>query len=163
MKTKTARTGTVTRDQKPAPAPRTAIRRPDVSVVAWLRLVRVYHKIQQATVDELRQEGLSVGQFDVLAQVGAAEGLTQQQVADALLVTKSNVCQLLDRMERAGLVERRQQGRTNLLYLTSEGKKLHDRIIPAHERSIAEHLAVLSPEEHATLLGLLRRLDQSLI
>lgn len=154
MKTRTARTT--------VPTARAALRRPDLSVVAWLRLVRVFQKVQQATTDEMRGEGLSVGQFDVLTQVGAAEGLTQQQVADALLVTKSNVCQLLDRMERAGLVERRQSGRTNLLYLTPEGKRLHDRIVPAHERRIAEHLAALTPDEQATLLRLLRTLDHAL-
>lgn len=155
MKTKTARSFTT-------PPARAAIRRPDISVVAWLRMVRVFQKIQQATTEEMRQEGLSVGQFDVLAQVGAAEGLTQQQVADALLVTKSNVCQLLDRMERAGLVERRQHGRTNLLYLTPEGKRLHQRIVPAHERRIAEHMAALTTDEQATLLRLLRTLDHAL-
>jgi DNA-binding MarR family transcriptional regulator len=136
--------------------------RPDVSVVAWLRLMRVFQKVQQATTEEMRAEGLSVGQFDVLAQVGAAEGLTQQQVADALLVTKSNVCQLLDRMERAGLVERQQHGRTNLLYLTPEGKRLYDRIVPAHERHITEQMSALSPEEQTTLLRLLRKLDHAL-
>lgn len=154
MKTRTARITT--------PPARAAMRRPDLSVVAWLRLVRVFQKVQQATTDELRAEGLSVGQFDVLAQVGAAEGLTQQQVADALLVTKSNVCQLLDRMERAGIVERRQHGRTNLLYLTPEGKRLHDRVVPAHEHRIAEQLAALSADEQATLLRLLRTLDHAL-
>ena len=154
MKTRTARITT--------PPAREALRRPDLSVVAWLRLVRVYQKVQQATTEELRREGLSVGQFDVLAQVGASEGLTQQQVADALLVTKSNVCQLLDRMERAGIVERRQHGRTNLLYLTREGKRLHDRIVPSHERRISEQLAVLSADEQATLLRLLRTLDHAL-
>ena len=141
---------------------RPAVRRPDLSVVAWLRLVRVFQKIQQTSTEEMRREGLSVGQFDVLAQVGAVEGRTQQQVADALLVTKSNVTQLLDRMERAGLVERRQHGRTNLLYLTSEGKCLHDRIVPAHERRIAEHLSALTADEQSTLLRLLRTLDHAL-
>ena len=143
-------------------AARRALRRPGISIVAWLRLHRVFQKVDQASTDEFRREGLSVGQFDVLAQVGAAEGATQQQVADALLVTKSNVCQLLDRMERAGLVERRQHGRTNHLYLTPEGKQLHDRIVPAHERQIAELFSALTAEEQATLLGLLRKLDHSL-
>ena len=143
-------------------AARQTARRPDLSVVAWLRLVRVFQKIQQTSTEEMRREGLSVGQFDVLAQVGAVEGRTQQQVADALLVTKSNVTQLLDRMERAGLVERRQHGRTNLLYLTPEGKRLHDRIVPAHERRITEHLSALTADEQSTLLRLLRTLDHSL-
>src|SRR5215213_9621158 len=137
-------------------------RRPDVSVRAWLRLARVFQKVEQAALDDIRGEGLSMGQFDVLAQVGAAEGSTQQQIADALLVTKSNVCQLLDRMERAGLVERQQHGRMNHLYLTEEGKHLYQRVIPAHERRIAEHLSSLTPEEQTGLLGLLRRVDRAL-
>ena len=142
--------------------PRRTARRPDVPVRLWLRLARVFQKIDQATAAELRAEGLTVGQFDVLAQVGAAEGSTQQQVADALLVTKSNVCQLLDRMERAGLVERQQHGRMNHLYLTEEGKRLYQRVIPAHERRLAEHLSGLTAEEQTTLLGLLRKADHSL-
>lgn len=143
-------------------APRRTARRPDLPVRLWLRLARVFQKIDQATAADLRREGLTVGQFDVLAQVGAAEGSTQQQVADALLVTKSNVCQLLDRMERAGLVERQQHGRMNHLYLTEEGKRLYQRVVPAHERRLAEHLASLTAEEQTTLLGLLRKVDRSL-
>ena len=152
----TSRTARQSVASRPAPG------RLDVPVRLWLRLVRVYQKIMQTTAVDLRREGLTAGQFDVLAHVGAAEGSTQQQVADALLVTKSNVCQLLDRMERAGLVERQQQGRTNLLHLTGEGRRLYDRVVPAHERRLAEHLSGLTPEEQATVLGLLRKVDQSL-
>ena len=148
-------------------APRTtrpivASRRLDTPVRGWLRLARSYQKIAQAASDDLRREGLSLGQFDVLAHIGAAEGSTQQQIADALLVTKSNVCQLLDRMERAGLVRREQHGRTNHLYLTPEGRSLYNRVVPAHERTIGHQFAALSSEEQDTLLGLLRRLDRSL-
>src|SRR5215207_1413953 len=142
--------------------PRRTARRPDVPVRLWLRLARVFQKIDQATAAELRREGLTVGQFDVLAQVGAAEGSTQQEVADALLVTKSNVCQLLDRMEGAGLVERRQRGRANHLYLTEHGRRVRERVVPAHQRRIAELFSALTPEEQVQLLSLLRKLDHAL-
>src|SRR5688500_19916067 len=92
--------------------------RPELPVLAWLRVARVFHKVEQAGAEHLRQFDLNLAQFDVLAHIGAAEGLTQQEVADSLLVTKSNVCQLLDRMERAGLVARRPEGRANRLHLT---------------------------------------------
>jgi DNA-binding MarR family transcriptional regulator len=137
-------------------------RRPDTPVRAWLRLARIFQKINQRSVEAMREQRLTVAQFDVLVQIGAAEGATQQQVADALLVTKSNVCQLLDRMERAGLVERRQQGRANRLYLTAEGHHLHDRLVPEQEERVAEWLSALGPEEQSRLLGLLRTLDHSL-
>ena len=138
------------------------VRRAGPGVPAWVRLARVFHKVQQATVEQIRQAGLTVGQFDVLAQVGSAEGATQQEVADALLVTKSNVCQLLDRMEESGLVERRQQGRAKHLFLTPAGRRLYDDIVPAHERQIAELFSALSPNEQKRLLELLRTLDRAL-
>ncbi|MCC6175382.1 MAG: MarR family transcriptional regulator [Chloroflexi bacterium] len=135
---------------------------PSTAVLAWLRLARVYQKVHQRSTDEMRAHGLSLGQFDILAQVGANDGATQQEVADALLVTKSNVCQLLDRMEIAGLVERRQQGRAKRLYLTAEGRRLYDGVVPSHERYIGELLAALTTDEQAHLLGLLRTLDRAL-
>jgi DNA-binding MarR family transcriptional regulator len=136
------------------------LRRP--AVIAWLRLARVFQKVSRAAEEHLRQFGLNMAQFDLLAHVGAAEGSTQQAVADALLVTKSNVCQLLDRMERAGLVERRAAGRANRLYLTPAGRRLYDRVVPAHERLIAEQLSSLASPQQTQLLDLLRTLDRAL-
>src|SRR4051812_21975307 len=92
--------GSAARPGRPGPRPR------ESGVLAWMRLARVYGKVQQRSARHLRPFGLTVAQFDVLAQVGAAAGLSQQELAERLLVTKGNVCGLLDRLERAGLVTR---------------------------------------------------------
>ena len=136
--------------------------RPGLGVLAWLRLARVFQRVEQIGSEHLRQFDLNLAQFDVLARVGAAEGLMQQEVANSLLVTKSNVAQLLDRMERGGLVERRPEGRANRLYLTPKGRELYDRVVPAHERLIAEQFSALSPSEQVQLLGMLRTVDRAL-
>ena len=88
--------------------------------------------------------------------------MTQQELAESLLVTKGNVCQLLDRMESSGLLERRQEGRSNRLYLTEKGQGLFEQVVPDHEDSIARHFAALSSSEQRTLLEILRKLDRSL-
>lgn len=131
-------------------------------VMTWVRLVRILQKGEHAAVNHLRCHELSLAQFDVLAQVGAAEGSTQQELADHLLVTKGNVCQLLDRMEHAGLVARRQEGRANRLYLTDAGKRLRAEVVPAQEDVIARVFAPLSHEEQVQLLALLSKLDRAL-
>jgi DNA-binding MarR family transcriptional regulator len=138
------------------------VRRLDPAVLAWLRLARVYQKIDRASFAAMRGRGLSLGQFDVLAQVGAHPGITQQGLADALLVTKGNVCQLLDRMEAADLLVRRQEGRTNRVSLTDAGRRLHDDLVPAQEALIAEKMAALDRPEQHNLLELLRKLDRAL-
>jgi|SRR5215210_5695943 len=132
------------------------------SVLGWLRLLRVSQKVERDLAGQLKLGGLNNAQFDVLAHVGAAEGITQQELADALLVTKGNVAQLLDRMERRGLIERRSQGRTNRLFLTDEGQRMFAEVVPAHEALIDERLSVLSEEEQKQLFELLRRLDRAL-
>jgi len=135
---------------------------PGLAVLDWLRLTRVYQKVDRVSVCHLRQYGLSVAQFDVLARVGRAEGLSQQELADALLVTKGNICQLLDRMEEAGLIVRRQEGRANHLFLTDAGRVLFDDVLPRQEALVGRIFGTLSPAEQSELLALLRRLDRSL-
>jgi len=137
-----------------------SLRRP--AVLGWLRMMRVFQKIDRASGEHLRAWDLSVAQFDVLAHVGASEGMTQQELADSLLVSKGNVCQLLDRMEGRGWILRRQEGRTNRLFLTEDGRKLVEEVVPAHEAMIAERFSVLSEEERAQLYELLRKFDRAL-
>jgi DNA-binding MarR family transcriptional regulator len=131
-------------------------------VLGWLRLMRVYQKVDRISSEHLKHWGLSVAQFDVLAHVGASEGMTQQELADSLLVTKGNVCQLVDKLEDRGLISRLHQGRSNRLFLTDEGRRLFEQVVPAHEVAIAERFSVLSMEEQARLYELLRKFDRAL-
>ena len=131
------------------------------ALLAWMRLMRVYQKLDRASAEHLKGWGLSVAQFDVLARVGAEEGIKQQEVADSLLVTKGNVCQLLDKMEGRGLISRRREGRINRLFLTAEGRRLYGEAVPAQEAMVSERLSVLSATEQARLHELLRKLDRA--
>jgi DNA-binding MarR family transcriptional regulator len=77
-------------------------------------------------------------------------------------VTKGNISQLLDRMERLKLVRRCQEGRANTLFLTEQGRQLFDQLVPAQEAMIAGLFATLSHDEQTQLLALLRKLDQAI-
>src|SRR5207302_11183879 len=136
------------------------IRRP--GLLAWLRLVRVFQKVDRASTDSLRCRQLSPAQLDVLAKVGSAEGISQQELADALLVTKGNVCQLLDKMEGSGLLERRPDGRLNRLFLTAQGRRVHDEVVPRHDALLADQFNSLPEQDQRELLRLLRQLDHAL-
>src|SRR5260370_7633591 len=99
-------------------------------LLAWLRLVRAFQKVDRASTESLRCRQLSPAQLDVLAKVGSAEGISQQELADALLVTKGNVCQLLDKMEGSGLLERRPDTPLNLPFLPSPHPRAHHPPLP---------------------------------
>ena len=135
---------------------------PPVAVVAWLRLARIFQKVDRRTAATLRDWNLSVSRFDILNHAGAQEGRPQQDLARSLLVTKGNITQLLDAMEQDGLVERRKCGRTNLVFLTDAGRALRTQSLVDHEQRIVDEFSALTPEETETLLTLLRKLDRSL-
>ena len=132
-----------------------------LGVLAWLRMARVYQRIERESARSLDAWDLSLAQFDVLAQVGATEGLSQQELAEALLVTKGNVSQLVAKMERRGLLARSQEGRTLCLSLTPAGRALYERVVAAHEQWVAQRMALLSPAELGHLSALLRKLDHA--
>lgn len=132
------------------------------STIAWLRLARIYQKIDRRTAETMRRHELTVSRFDVLNHAGTPEGRTQQELARALLVTKGNVTQLLDAMEQDGLLERRREGRAKRIHLTEQGRRRRADLVALQEAEIAADLAALDDDEMQTLIRLLRKVDHSL-
>jgi DNA-binding MarR family transcriptional regulator len=134
------------------------LRRP--SVLGWLHLLRISHRVLQAAALHLSASGLSNAQFDVLSQVGTAEGISQLELAKRLFVTQGNITQLLDKMEARGLIRRVPQGRAKRLYLTPAGHQLFAEVVPVHQDFIASQLSALTIDEQRHLLHLLAKLDR---
>lgn len=130
-------------------------------VLAWLRMARIVGRTHREAGDRLKDWGISNAQFDVIAQVGASAGLTQQELAEKLFVTQGNVCQLLNGLENKGLVERRRKGRKNHLFLSEPGKELARDVVSDHEHWQAARLEALDAAEQRELLRLLRKLDRA--
>ena len=146
-------------EQLQTPKRNTGLRR--WPVLGWLHLIRISHRVLQSAALQLGSWGLSNAQFDVLAHIGVAQGISQLDLAQRLLVTQGNVTQLLDKMEARGLIRRIPEGRTKRLYLTSAGRQLFDEVVPLHEGFIADQFGSLSPDEQRQLLRLLAKLDRA--
>ena len=128
------------------------------AVAAWLRLARFVNAQHSALAARLRAPRLSLAQFDIIAQIGAREGLSQKQLADRLVVTQGNVTQLLQRLEKRRLVLRPPNGRCNRVQLTMAGQRLRNALVPQQERAITGLFAPLSDTELDALSRLLRKL-----
>lgn len=125
------------------------------------RLVLFGGKLVDAVFAEA---GLERAEFDVLAGLrrhGAPYRMTPSQLADILLVTRGGMTKRIDRLEARGLVERLANGtdrRSLLVGLTERGRLLVDDLVARHTANESRLLAVLSPEERASLDGALRKL-----
>lgn len=113
-----------------------------------MRLTRVFAKMQRAAAVQLRHWELSVAHFDVLVQTGLAEGLSQRELAERLLISKGNLSQLLDKMERDDLLARCREGRVNCLRLTTRRGTLYAEVLPARQEMVEATFAPLSAPIH---------------
>lgn len=130
-----------------------------LSLLIWFRLSRIYNKSIRESNQHLKKWNLSIAQFDVLAQIGSHKRLSQQELADKLLVTKGNITQLLSKLEDLKLIKREQEWKTKYLSLTEKGRALFDEVVPKQEQFQASQFSKLSPEEKKQLLELLRKIQ----
>jgi MarR family transcriptional regulator, organic hydroperoxide resistance regulator len=130
----------------------------------WVQLVRTLDRIEQRLEQALAGHGLSIAQFDILASLGFEEGITQQELAERLLVTKGNICGMIGRMEAEGWVERKpdpDDRRANRLFLTRRGKTLLAQAFPGQQALIKQIMSALAPGEIQSLYQFLDRLDEA--
>jgi len=124
-------------------------------------MLRITRRTERRAAQALVAWDLTYAQFDVLAQVSADEGLSQQALAARLLVTQGNITQLLDKLEQRDLVRRSRVGRTNHVMLTDKSRPFVREVVAAHEAWITTHMSGLSHTEQRALLRLLTKLDHA--
>ena len=114
-------------------------------MAAWETLIRTVGLLLKAFERELQEsEGLPLAWYDVLVQLNAVpEGrLRMQALADSVVLSRSGLTRLIDRMEQATLVRReasREDRRGYYAVITEEGKSVYLRARPTHHRGIYEH------------------------
>jgi DNA-binding MarR family transcriptional regulator len=138
---------------------------PALSLSFWVRL-RKAHGLVLREVRRLVPDGLTLPQFDVLAQLDRRpEGMTPKELTRELLVTAGNVTGIVTRLEHQGLVSREpvpHDRRTVKIRLTAEGRQSMGVALPAHRRDLARLLARVSPSVLAALREDLGRFLQAL-
>jgi DNA-binding MarR family transcriptional regulator len=123
-------------------------------------------KLLRARAHALLEEiGLYRGQQFVLHALWAEEGITHSKLAERLHVRPATMTNMLKRMEKAGLVERRQDTadqRVSRVFLTDAGRNIREEVEAAWGELEVQAFAGFSPEECARFARLLRRIRENL-
>jgi DNA-binding MarR family transcriptional regulator len=128
------------------------------SILIWFKISGIHSdNISKAGIIA-KDFGLTLAQSDVIAQLGIRE-MTQNELAERLLITKGGISQLMQAMEYLELIERRQDWKTKYVSLTDKGKEIHDRLVPELERFQGEYFNGLSKNEKKMMLEMLRRIS----
>jgi DNA-binding MarR family transcriptional regulator len=110
-----------------------------------------------------RDHGLPLTSYEVLMYLADAEGqrLRMGELADRLLLSRSGITRLVDRLERQGLVERERcadDGRGFFARLTDAGRRKLAAARPAHLAGVRNHfLSRLEPTQLDQLAAAWRR------
>jgi DNA-binding MarR family transcriptional regulator len=126
--------------------------------VVQVRLFQLYY-------ERLRRLRVSPGAFAVLTAIRSNPGVQHGALADALAAHGPNMTKLVDRLVRAGWVERRRLAgdkRATGHYLTASGRAKAESILKAGLAHDELATSALSVVERTTLLRLLARLDREL-
>jgi DNA-binding MarR family transcriptional regulator len=136
---------------------------PEGSTSFWInRASRVLLKRHES---RLRPLGFSMSQMPVLHALAREKALSQKELARLAKVEQPTMAEMLARMERDDIVERTpdpNDGRASLVSLTRRARQRLAKGREALKRGEGEAVSSLSVDEKAMLVGLLRRVVQSL-
>jgi DNA-binding MarR family transcriptional regulator len=116
----------------------------DPGLSAWLTLVQANSLLLDLLeADLMASQGMPLGWFEVLVQLTSAPDsrLKMQELAHSVLLSKSGVTRLVDRMEAAGLVTRAAcptDRRAVYAVVTPQGREALRAALPPHLDSLTE-------------------------
>jgi len=146
------------------------LRQPLASVnhEALLSLVRTSALMQKLSDRFFSRFGLTDVQFNILMilkEHGSA-GLSQQELSEHLIVTKSNVVGLIDRLERSGYVKRMSHPsdrRFNQIVLTPKGGKLELKIEESYFAEVDKMMNALTTSQKKAVIQAMETIRQYII
>jgi DNA-binding MarR family transcriptional regulator len=128
-----------------------------------ISLVHAAEAAQAHVETKLAVLGLSLPKLAALYQLAAAgESLPLGQLAERLACVKSNITQLIDRLEADGFVRREpdpNDRRSRLAVMTAAGRKAYDQGIRIQQDSEREIFATLTDEEGRQLVALIAKIQ----
>jgi DNA-binding MarR family transcriptional regulator len=135
---------------------------------ALLSLVRTSSLMQKLSDRFFSKFGLTDAQFNILMILkdSGGKGLSQQELSEQLIVTKSNMVGLVDRLERAGYVARKPHAtdrRFNQIVLTSEGGKLERRVEQSYFEEVDKMMNVLNGSQKKALVQAMDKIRQYIV
>ncbi|MCR1897424.1 MarR family transcriptional regulator [Irregularibacter muris] len=129
----------------------------------FLEILKLHHCRTHVLLDEI---GIYPGQPPLLFILNKENGQSQKDLADKLKIAPATITVMVKRMEKANLVERKQDAkdqRISRVYLTDKGKEICKRSMKAMEHIEEECFGNFTVEEKVILRRLLMQMLDNLM
>lgn len=137
------------------------------TIAAWTSLASVSRAMLERIERALRQGGFpALGWYDALLEIEKAGpgGIRPFELKDRLLLPQYGTSRLLERIARAGLIERtgcKGDGRGQVVRITDQGRAIRCAMWPVYAEVLSEAFETrLSPAETTELARLLRKIGR---
>jgi MarR family 2-MHQ and catechol resistance regulon transcriptional repressor len=147
----------------PVPGPAGYEGEAGLALKLWIVLSRAGAAVRRHAEADMTRHGLTPGEFAILEVLFHRGPLLLGEVQRKILVSSGGVTYLVDRLEDAGLVERREcpgDRRARYAALTDKGERLMHRIFPEHIEAIERAISGLDASEQRQTIELLRTLGK---
>lgn len=118
-------------------------------------------KLQNHFLQKLKPYGVTPEQWVIFSMLSEEEGISPTELAQMSYRDKPYTTRLIDRMEKSRLiqrVERQNDKRSSLLFLTKQGAELKKKLIPIADEMNQWVIETMSQEEIKQLKNLLSKL-----
>lgn len=123
---------------------------------ALLSLVRTASMVQKGSDRFFSRFGVTDVQFNILMILKDSEGgLSQQELSEHLIVSKSNVVGLIDRLENGNYLQRSSHPTDRRFYrivLTAKGKELVAKVEKSYFKEVDNMMNALSDSQKRALI-----------
>jgi len=131
----------------------------DPKAHAWAVLLTAHARLVERIEAALGAAGLpALGWYDVLWALESAPGqqLRMNELAEHVVLSRSNLTRLADRLEEAGLIERAvaaEDRRGAYCVITAAGRALRKRMWPTYQAAVERYFGAHLSEREAELIG----------
>ena len=125
----------------------------------------VFRAQKHLMVKRIGDKNTHPGQAICLWALSKNDGISQSDLADILGIARPTVSTMLQKMERAGLVERRvdeSDQRYTRIHMTPAGRALHDELQAVHAEMVETTIGPLTDEDQIELERLLLLVTQNI-
>jgi len=124
---------------------------------------RVSRRLNKVTKESISSYGLTTSQFFMLIALYEENGILISKLAKKVALDKATLTGIVDRLERDGLVERKndpKDRRAIRVYLTPKAEAMREELLDIYHENNSRFLSVLSEDEKRIFERVVEKLER---
>lgn len=137
----------------------------DKTLLLFVIIQRTVQSLNRKMSPLIREDGLTVGQWDTLNVLYSNGPMTVNELIDKLLTSSGNIDVVINNLIKRGDIIKtvdKDDRRIRIIEITDKGKNIVKTSVPKHKKALNEIFNVLDDKEKDQLKFLLKKLSKKI-